>query len=57
MKRLKLKHEAFDAALLNQRWPLVHPAVMMRREALCAIDGYDERYETKQDAASGLRWE
>ena len=55
MRRLKLRHEDIEESLLNQQWPLVHPAVMMRREALYAIDGYDERYVTKQDADLFLR--
>jgi glycosyltransferase involved in cell wall biosynthesis len=46
---LKRTHTEIDRALLEGRWPLVHPAVMMRRDAVRAVGGYDERFVTNQD--------
>jgi len=42
-------HWKIEEALLQERWPLVHPAVMMRRVAVRAVGGYDERFVTNQD--------
>src|SRR5205814_9129619 len=50
-----MTHEALDAALLRKGWPVVHPAVMMRREAVLAIGGYSEKYPTNQDHDLFLR--
>ena len=58
---ISLKHgientaEEIDEALLNKGWPLVHPAVMMRRDAVLAIGGYCEKYITNQDHDLFLR--
>lgn len=40
LKDLKFDHEAIDSALLRFGWPLVHPSVMMRREAVEAVGAY-----------------
>lgn len=40
---------AIRYALFRNLAPLLHPGVMMRRSALEAIGGYDERFETAQD--------
>lgn len=40
LKDLKFTHEEIDASLLACGWPLVHPAVVMRAEALRRIGGY-----------------
>jgi glycosyltransferase involved in cell wall biosynthesis len=50
-----LTHEEIDAALLRKGWPLVHPAVMMRRSAVLAIGGYDQDWLTNQDHDLFLR--
>jgi len=49
VKGLKRTHTEIDRALLEGRWPLVHPAVMMRRDAVRAVGGYDEWFVTNQD--------
>jgi len=48
-------HEQIDALLLEMKWPLVHPAVMIRAAALSKIGGYDERYRTVEDHDLFLR--
>jgi len=50
-----LEHQQIDQALLRMRWPIVHPAVMMRTDAVREIGGYDERYRTNQDHDLFLR--
>lgn len=55
MRRLVRTHQAIEDALLKQQWPLVHPAVMVRRQALLDIGGYNEWYRTNQDADLFLR--
>lgn len=40
MKGLPTDHESIDRALLSFAWPIVHPSVMMRTDALCKIGGY-----------------
>lgn len=52
---LMMNHEQIDTALLSKGWPLVHPAVMMRRDAVMAIGGYSETYPTNQDHDLFLR--
>lgn len=49
LRQLPLCHEYIDEALLHIEWPLVHPAVMMRRTHVVTVGGYDERYKTNQD--------
>jgi glycosyltransferase involved in cell wall biosynthesis len=41
-KGLPLEHDQIDSALMKLAWPLVHPSVMMRREAILAAGGYAE---------------
>jgi glycosyltransferase involved in cell wall biosynthesis len=48
-------HEEIDSLLLRMSWPLVHPAVMMRTDALRKVGGYDTRYRTNQDHDLFLR--
>ena len=50
-----LDHGQIDELLLNTSWPLVHPAVMIRAEAVRRIGGYDVRYRTNQDHDLFLR--
>ena len=54
-KDVPLSHEQIDQQLLEMRWPIVHPAVMIRGSALKQIGGYDERYRTNQDHDLFLR--
>ncbi len=49
------EHEKIDADLLRKGWPIVHPAVMMRRSAVMDIGGYNEAYATNQDHDLFLR--
>ena len=48
-------HERIDWALLNHRWPMVHPAVMMRRDAINAVGGYRSKYQWLEDLDLFLR--
>ena len=48
-------HEQIDALLLEMKWPLVHPAVMIRADAIAKIGGYDEHYRTVEDHDLFLR--
>lgn len=40
LKGLCFTHEEIDWALLARQWPVVHPTVMIRREAMERIGGY-----------------
>ena len=48
-------HERIDWALLNHRWPMVHPAVMMRRDAINSVGGYRSKYQWLEDLDLFLR--
>jgi glycosyltransferase involved in cell wall biosynthesis len=48
-------HEAIDKAHLAGRWPLVHPSVMMRREAVERVGGYRDKYQWLEDLDLFLR--
>jgi glycosyltransferase involved in cell wall biosynthesis len=48
-------HERIDDAHLRGRWPLVHPAVMVRRDAIAKVGGYRTRYEFLEDLDLFLR--
>ena len=48
-------HERIDWAHLHHRWPLVHPSVMMRREAVAAVGGYRDKYQWLEDLDLFLR--
>ena len=49
MKALYQDHESIEKELLEGTWPILHPASMLRREAVEAVGGYDERFATNQD--------
>jgi GT2 family glycosyltransferase len=49
MKGLKQDHRSIENELLDGGWPLLQPAVTMRREAVEDVGGYDERFEQNQD--------
>ncbi len=53
--KMWLDHADIDQALMTRGWPLVHPAVTMRRDALLAVNGFDETYVTNQDHDLFLR--
>jgi glycosyltransferase involved in cell wall biosynthesis len=42
LKSIELEHDRIDRALLELRWPIVHPTVMMRRQTVSDIGGYAE---------------
>jgi len=48
-------HEEIDSGLMRMSWPVVHPAVIMRTDALRKVGGYNERYRTNQDHDLFLR--
>lgn len=48
-------HEQIDRELMRLGWPIVHPSVMMRTDAVRRIGGYDERFRTNQDHDLFLR--
>jgi glycosyltransferase involved in cell wall biosynthesis len=48
-------HEQIDSLLLEMKWPLVHPAVMVRAGAIAKIGGYNECYRTVEDHDLFLR--
>ena len=48
-------HERIDWAHLHHRWPLVHPTVMMRRDAVKAVGGYRDKYQWLEDLDLFLR--
>lgn len=43
MDDIETSHEEIDDLLLKGRWPVVHPAIMMRAEAVRSVGGYRER--------------
>lgn len=43
------KHEDIDAALMERKWAVVHPTVLMRRSAVEAVGGYREKFRTCAD--------
>jgi glycosyltransferase involved in cell wall biosynthesis len=42
-------HEAINEALLRRGWPIVHPAVMMRTDAVRKVGGYVVEYCPNED--------
>ncbi|HWE02304.1 MAG TPA: glycosyltransferase [Tepidisphaeraceae bacterium] len=48
-------HEEIDHDHLNRGWPMVHPAVMMRREAVDRVGRYREKYKWLEDHDLFLR--
>ena len=47
-------HEQIDAALMAGQWPIVHPSVMMRTDAIRSLGGYRE-FRTWEDHDLFLR--
>ena len=52
---MTLTHEEIDSALMRKGWPVVHPAVMMRRDSVLDVGGYSEQFLTNQDHDLFLR--
>jgi len=48
-------HEKIDEGHLKGHWPLVHPTVMIRREALALVGGYRSKYQYLEDLDLFLR--
>jgi glycosyltransferase involved in cell wall biosynthesis len=48
-------HEAIDEMLLQARWSIVHPAVMMRRDVVRRLGGYDNDLVPVEDHDLFLR--
>jgi glycosyltransferase involved in cell wall biosynthesis len=48
-------HDRIDWAHLHHRWPMVHPSVMVRRDAVNAVGGYRDKYEWLEDLDLFLR--
>ena len=48
-------HEEIDHDHLHRGWPVIHPAVMMRREAVAKVGGYREEYKWLEDHDLFLR--
>jgi glycosyltransferase involved in cell wall biosynthesis len=48
-------HEQIDAAHLNRGWPVVHPAVMMRLDAIQKAGNYRDEFNTLEDLDLFLR--
>jgi glycosyltransferase involved in cell wall biosynthesis len=48
-------HEQIDHAHLNRGWPVVHPAVMMRLDAVQKAGGYRDEFNTLEDLDLFLR--
>lgn len=55
MEGLWTDHASIERGLLDGAWPMLQSAVMMRREAIEAVGGYDERFVTNQDHDLFLR--
>ena len=49
MRDVAFGHERIDAALLRRGWPIVHPAVMMRADAVRKVGGYVVEFCPNED--------
>jgi glycosyltransferase involved in cell wall biosynthesis len=52
---IKPSHEQIESLLLRMKWPIVHPAIMVRADAIAKVGGYDESYRIVQDHDLFLR--
>jgi glycosyltransferase involved in cell wall biosynthesis len=48
-------HEQIDHAHLHNGWPMVHPAITMRRSAVDVVGGYRTRFQWQEDMDLFLR--
>lgn len=51
----ELTHDQIDHAHLTRGWPVVHPAVTMRADAVRRVGGYRDAYNTLEDLDLFLR--
>jgi glycosyltransferase involved in cell wall biosynthesis len=51
----RFTHEEIDHDHLNRGWPMIHPAIMMRRDAVEKIGRYREEYKWLEDLDLFLR--
>ncbi|HET6251733.1 MAG TPA: glycosyltransferase [Tepidisphaeraceae bacterium] len=51
----RFSHEEIDHDHLNRGWPVIHPSVMMRRQAVEKVGGYREEYKWLEDHDLFLR--
>lgn len=51
----RFTHADIDHAHLHRGWPVIHPAVMMRAEAVQKVGGYREQYKWLEDTDLFLR--
>lgn len=54
-KDTEYTHERIDEAHLLGAWPLVHPTIMVRREAMTKLGGYRAKYQYLEDLDLFLR--
>jgi glycosyltransferase involved in cell wall biosynthesis len=52
---IEFEHPKIEAMLLTMKWPIVHPAVMMRREVVQKIGGYHPELVPNEDHDLFLR--
>jgi len=55
MPDIDFSHNAIDRALLRRGWPIVHPAVMMRADAVKKIGAYNTHFCPNEDHDLFLR--
>jgi glycosyltransferase involved in cell wall biosynthesis len=48
-------HDEIDQSHIERRWPVVHPSVVIRSEALKRLGGYRQKYDTQEDIDLFLR--
>ena len=52
---IKPSHEQIESLLLRMKWPIVHPAIMVRADAIAKVGGYNESFRIVQDHDLFLR--
>jgi glycosyltransferase involved in cell wall biosynthesis len=52
---IKPSHEQIEALLLRMKWPIVHPSIMVRADAIAKVGGYNESFRIVQDHDLFLR--
>jgi glycosyltransferase involved in cell wall biosynthesis len=51
----KPSHDQINELLLRMKWPIVHPAIMIRADTLAEVGGYNESFRIVQDHDLFLR--
>jgi glycosyltransferase involved in cell wall biosynthesis len=54
-REIEFEHSKIEAMLLKMKWPVVHPAVMMRRDVVMKIGGYHPELVPNEDHDLFLR--